>query len=122
MQLNDPIIGDTGILVEVVHVLRNNRTHLAFADQVGDGDMPGIGLGIQQCLPVLEPTLPGLSPDLLGVDEVLEVDGLDLGPQAIGTSEIGNTGFGADAGTRENHCTSAIVDQSPEKYYIGSHN
>ena len=77
--------------------------HLALLDQLGEGAMAGIRLGLLHRLVGRELAPPGLVAHLLRCHEVVEVDRLVLGPDAARRAEIGNARLRRDARTCERH-------------------
>ena len=110
VELDEPVLGDAGFLVQPVDVLGDDAGNLAAADELGDGEVAAIGRGVVDGLPGGELAPPGLAARLLGMHEVLEVDGLVLGPDAPGAAEVRDAGLGADAGPGEDDGAAAGLE------------
>ena len=109
------------VLVQPVDVLGDDRGRLAAADQFGAGAMAAIGGGLAEHVLHGEAAAPGLPARLVRAHEVPKIDRRHFGPDATWAAEIGDAGFGADAGAGEQHDPVGGVDQAGEFFQVVVH-
>ena len=115
VQLDDAFIGNARDLMQVVDVLCDHRSGLALLDEIRNDLVSAIGLRSDPAVTIVETASPRLATLLLGGDELLEINRLHARPHAARTAEIGNAGFGADAGAREKQGAAAVTKQLSEE-------
>ena len=101
VDFDDAVLGDPCGLVEAVDVLGDEGAGTAGGDKMGAGAVASIGAGGAQGGVGGEFAAPGLAAHVLGGDEVTEIDGFHLRPDAAGAAEIGDPRFGGDASAGE---------------------
>src|SRR5690349_7117486 len=114
MELNDPLLGDAGGLVQPVDILRDHGGGRAAADQLGDGAMAAVRGSCAKGLLHCEASPPSLAPRLLRGEEIRKVDRRHAGPDPAGAAEIGNARLGADPGTGKDDSAARPGNRSGE--------
>jgi hypothetical protein len=123
MELDNPLAGDAGGLVQTVDILRDHRSDRAAAHQLGDGAVtPVRGRCAKSILHCKTPP-PGFAARLLRGEKIREVDRRHAGPDPAGAAEIGNSGLGADPGSGKDDGTARPRDRSGKlgNISIGGH-
>ena len=105
--------------MQPVDVLGDDGADLAAPHQRVDGAVAAIGLGAAESVLHRKAAPPGLAPRLLGGEELVEIDRRHLRPDAAGAAEIGDAGFGADAGAGEHDGAARLGDQAGERGDLG---
>jgi hypothetical protein len=101
VQFDHLLGGDARFLVQPVDVLGNDGAGRAAPYQFRNRFVTPVGLGRGNGLVAVELSRPVLAPGVGRFHELAEVDGTVTLPDSAGASEIGDSGFGADAGARE---------------------
>ncbi len=93
------------LLMKPVDVLGYDAVQLAELFQLGDGVVGAVGLDVAKGEARRRVQLPDSLPRFPITDELLvgEIVGIDLRPQAIGASEVGDSRLGADPGAGKHH-------------------
>ena len=106
--------GETGILVQVVDILRHHGWDLARPVQARQRPMPAAGFCAAELLIHGETPPPAVVSHLLAIQKVAEIYRPHLGPQAAGGAEIRNPALGGDARPGERHNDLGVGHQAPQ--------
>jgi hypothetical protein len=108
------------LLVQSIHILRNHSIKLAHFFELSNNISGGIGLGLGYGQLAASQEFPNHFSDLAVGKE--PVDGkifrIIFAPDPIRTSEIRNTGFGADAGTGKEYNPFRFCDKLGYLLYL----
>jgi hypothetical protein len=111
VELDHLFVRDTGYLMQPVDVLCDDRADLALGNELSDGKMSGIGFGIGPTIR-FQTAPPRLAAGLLRGDEVLELDRLDLVPEAgVCAAVIRDSRLGRDTGAGEDDGPLGALDE-----------
>jgi hypothetical protein len=106
MKLDHLMSGHPGILVQIVHILRDHEADRAAVDQTRNGKMTFIWLSTYPAGRTGKGALPSLAPRIYAMHERVEVDRFHPAPDAARATEIRNAGCsrharaGEDDGSR----------------------
>ena len=78
------------LLMQAVDILCDNRAEFSGFFQADDRMMNGVGLGVAEGISAFELVIPMLDSRRFRRHEVLEIDGLPAGPDALRATEIRN--------------------------------
>ena len=100
--------------MKAIDVLGNDGRGGAAADQFGDGTVAAVRLRIAPGVIGFEAAPPGLTPGILGGEEIREINRRHLCPDAARAAKIRDPRLGADASTGEDHRLAGPLDNAGE--------
>ena len=111
MKLDHFLIGNAGELMQPVDVLGDDAGDLALGNEMRDCAMSAVWLSLLEHLFEGQLAAPSLATHVFPRKKVIKVDRLIGGPEAAGAAEIGNPGFGADAGAGKDDDSAACFEK-----------
>jgi hypothetical protein len=113
VKLDNLVISDACLLMQPIYILSDDAIQLAQFVQLRHSFMGGIRLHIIPIEPYSFAHLPDSLPGFAVADKSLigEVLGVELGPETVGTPEIGYARLGADARACEHHHLFGVNDK-----------
>ena len=110
MQLYNPLIGYSRSLMQAVDVLRDDARDSSLRDEMRNRPMASIGFRLRHSFINRDLPSPRFAPRFFRGNELAKVDWLILGPDAAGASEVGNSGFSANARAGEDDRSLALSE------------
>ncbi len=111
MQLDHPIVGVPGLLVQAVDILGDHRQQSPGGLEFGDRLVSGVGQSRQHFGIPDSPVPPMFDPGLVVGPDRIDVGDRLSRPHAVRSTVVGDSGLGADAGARKDREPVARADE-----------